>query len=74
MRSILFLFRFKLDTPKAKGREKEKPKVPVPTSRPNTVMMNEESEEASSLRPLQGRAGDEAALERFKESNNKKKK
>ena len=37
-------------------------------------MMNEESEEASSLRPLQGRAGDEAALERFKESNNKKKK
>jgi hypothetical protein len=35
--------------------------------------MNEESEEAA-LRALQGRAGDEAALQRFKEANNKKKK
>jgi hypothetical protein len=73
----LLLFRFKLDTPKQKGREKEKPKLPVATSRPNTVMMKEEGEgeEAGVVRAtLKGRAGDEAALERFKEATAQKKK
>ncbi len=65
-------FRFKFDTPKLKGREKERQKVAAPSSRPNTVVM--EDGEDAALKALQGRAGDEAALERFKEATNAKKK
>ena len=62
------IFRFEREKSTTRGREKERERPPVPQgARPYTVNMGGENEEKPAHKVLQGRAHDEAALDRFKD-------